>query len=74
MGAVSIKVAPAAKEYLIEVGWDPQYGARPLKRAIQKHLEDELAKKILAGAFAPGERIAVTRGEGGLEFGKAMLN
>jgi ATP-dependent Clp protease ATP-binding subunit ClpB len=71
---LGLEVTAPAKEYLIEVGWDPQYGARPLKRAIQKHLEDALAKKILAGAFAPGERIQVSRSNDGLVFDRAMLN
>ncbi len=71
---LTLEVTQPAKDYLIEVGWDPQYGARPLKRAIQKHLEDELAKKILAGAFAQGERIAVTRSNDGLVFDRGMLN
>jgi ATP-dependent Clp protease ATP-binding subunit ClpB len=65
----------AAKDYLGEVGWDPVYGARPLKRAIQQHLENPLAQKILAGEFAPGETIHVSRGAGGeLKFERARLN
>jgi ATP-dependent Clp protease ATP-binding subunit ClpB len=71
---LSLEMGPGSREYLIEVGWDPQYGARPLKRAIQKHLEDALARRILAGEFAPGERIRVTRGHEGLAFEKAALN
>jgi ATP-dependent Clp protease ATP-binding subunit ClpB len=56
-----IEVTDAAKDWLGEVGWDPTYGARPLKRAIQKHLEDALAKRILAGEFTTGTRIVVDR-------------
>ncbi len=56
-----IEVSDAAKDWLGEVGWDPTYGARPLKRAIQKHLEDALAKRLLAGEFTPGTRIVVDR-------------
>jgi ATP-dependent Clp protease ATP-binding subunit ClpB len=57
------------------VGWDPQYGARPLKRAIQKHLEDGLAKRVLAGEYPPGTRIVVDRSPGGdLTFTSRMQN
>jgi ATP-dependent Clp protease ATP-binding subunit ClpB len=49
----------AAKDFLGEVGWDPQYGARPLKRAIQRYAEDPLAKRILAGEFPPGTTIVI---------------
>ena len=64
----------AAKDYLGEVGWDPQFGARPLKRAIQRHVEDPLAKKLLAGEFPPGTTIFADRGASGeLTFiGKAL--
>jgi len=56
-----VELSAAAKDFLSEVGWDPQYGARPLKRAIQRHLEDTLAKRVLAGEFPPGTRIVVDR-------------
>ncbi len=62
---LTIQLTDAAKDYLAEVGWDPQYGARPLKRAIQRHLEDALAKRVLAGDFAPGTLIQVDRGPTG---------
>ena len=45
--------------FLGEAGFDPQYGARPLKRAIQRYLEDALAKRVLAGEFPPGTTIRV---------------
>jgi ATP-dependent Clp protease ATP-binding subunit ClpB len=60
-----LEVTDAAKDTLAETGWDPQYGARPLKRAIQKNLEDPLAKRVLAGDFPPGTRIVVDRGPAG---------
>ncbi len=67
----TIELTPAAKEFLIAVGYDPQFGARPLKRAIQRHVQDELAMQILAGTFAEGDRIVVDKGAGGkLEFRK----
>jgi len=53
----------AARDLLGEAGFDPVYGARPLKRAIQQQIENPLAQKILQGEFAPGDRIRVgTRG------------
>jgi ATP-dependent Clp protease ATP-binding subunit ClpB len=54
--------------YLTEKGYDPVYGARPLKRAIQRELQDPLAMRLLAGEFRPGDRIAVERGPDGLDF------
>jgi ATP-dependent Clp protease ATP-binding subunit ClpB len=72
---LSLEVSPRAKELLAETGWDPQYGARPLKRAIQKLLEDTLARRVLAGDFPPGTRIVVDRGVGGdLTFTGRMQN
>jgi len=63
-----VELTDAAKDYLGEIGWDPMYGARPLKRAIQKNLEDPLARRVLAGEFPAGTRIAVDRGADGLTF------
>jgi ATP-dependent Clp protease ATP-binding subunit ClpB len=54
-----------------EAGFDPVYGARPLKRAIQQQVENPLAQRILKGQFGPGDRIRVTVAEGRLEFEKA---
>ncbi|GAC1359843.1 MAG: hypothetical protein NVSMB47_12600 [Polyangiales bacterium] len=65
----------AAMDWLGEVGWDPQFGARPLKRAIQRHVEDPLARKLLAGEFPPGSTIAVDRDPSGeLTFAGHALN
>ena len=55
---------------LIAVGYDPVYGARPLKRAIQQHLENPLAQAILRGEFGPGDRILTTVRKGELLFQK----
>jgi ATP-dependent Clp protease ATP-binding subunit ClpB len=63
-----LEVSEAAREYLAEVGYDPDFGARPLKRAIQRELQDPLALKILAGEFREGDVIQVDRGKDGLEF------
>ena len=65
-----LEVGDDAKQFLAEVGWDPQFGARPLKRAIQKYLEDGLARRVIAGDFVPGDTIAVRRGSDGLSFEK----
>ena len=56
---LTLDVDVAAKSLLAKEGYDPQFGARPLKRAIQEHLLDPLATKLLAGEFKPGERIKV---------------
>jgi ATP-dependent Clp protease ATP-binding subunit ClpB len=63
-----LEVSEAAREYLAEVGYDPDFGARPLKRAIQRELQDPLALKILAGEFREGDVIQVDRGEKELVF------
>ncbi len=64
----SLEVTEDAKLYLAEVGYDPVYGARPLKRAIQRQLQDPLALMLIAGSFHPGDNLRVARGPEGLEF------
>jgi ATP-dependent Clp protease ATP-binding subunit ClpB len=54
---LELKVAPAAKAFIAERGYDPVYGARPLKRSIQKNLIDPLANALISGEFQPGDRI-----------------
>ncbi len=54
---LSLQLSGEAMDKLVAVGYDPVYGARPLKRAIQRWIENPLAQKILAGAFAPGARV-----------------
>lgn len=54
-----LKITPQAKKFVAEVGYDSQYGARPLKRAIQKYIEDPLAEKIISGSINLGEIITV---------------
>jgi len=61
----------AARDALGEAGFDPVYGARPLKRAIQQQIENPLAQKILQGEFLPGDRIRVGTRDGQLTFAKA---
>ena len=65
---LAIAVSDAAKELLARAGFDPAYGARPLKRAVQTHLETPLAKALLAGDFQAGDTIQVDAGDGGLKF------
>jgi ATP-dependent Clp protease ATP-binding subunit ClpB len=59
-----------AKRYLAEKGYDPAYGARPLKRLIQREIENELALKILDGTFTPGDTIEVDATQSGVTFSK----
>ncbi len=54
-----LDVTEAVKDYLGNVGYDPQFGARPLKRAVQRHLEDAMAQKVLSGEFLPGHTIRI---------------
>jgi ATP-dependent Clp protease ATP-binding subunit ClpB len=63
-----LEVSQAAREYLAETSFDPDFGARPLKRTIQRELQDPLALKILAGEFKEGEVIRVDRDVNGLTF------
>lgn len=67
---LSLVVSDAALDQLGEAGFDPVYGARPLKRAIQQELENPLALDILGGRFAPGDVIGVEVQDGGLRFSK----
>ncbi len=72
---LKLSIEDAAKDYLGEIGWDPVYGARPLKRAIQQHLENPLAHRILAGDFMPGDTVKVTRAAGGeFRFERSLDN
>jgi ATP-dependent Clp protease ATP-binding subunit ClpB len=70
-----LEVSDAALDRLAEVGYDPVYGARPLKRAIQNHIENPLAQEVLKGSFAPGSVISVDANPaGGLSFGSAAVH
>jgi ATP-dependent Clp protease ATP-binding subunit ClpB len=62
----------SALDRLSEAGYDPVYGARPLKRAIQQQVENPLAQAILSGRFLPGDRIRATSNGNGLEFAKEL--
>jgi ATP-dependent Clp protease ATP-binding subunit ClpB len=65
---IAITLEPAARDWLAEKGWDPAYGARPLKRAIQKSVQDPLAELILSGRIKDGEKVVITAGKQGLKF------
>ena len=66
-----LEVDDSARQYLAETGYDPDFGARPLKRAIQRELQDPLALHILSGDFPAGATIRVSKGAEGLEFSTA---
>ena len=67
---LKLSVSEAALKLVADVGFDPVYGARPLKRAIQQEIENPLAKEILAGKYAPGDAIKVGASGGRIAFGK----
>jgi ATP-dependent Clp protease ATP-binding subunit ClpB len=69
---ITITLDAAAREWLAEKGWDPAYGARPLKRVIQKAVQDPLAEMILSGAIKDGEVVNVSVGKDGLTFNGKM--
>jgi len=65
---LTIELSDAARDYLLEKGFDPSLGARPLRRAVQSLLEDPLAEEILRGDFKEGMTVQADRGENGLVF------
>ncbi|HEV3239426.1 MAG TPA: ATP-dependent chaperone ClpB, partial [Casimicrobiaceae bacterium] len=67
---IQLEVAPAALAEVAKVGFDPVFGARPLKRAIQQEIENPLAREILAGKFAAGDTIKISKGSSGLVFAR----
>jgi ATP-dependent Clp protease ATP-binding subunit ClpB len=67
-----LTLTDAARTQLSEAGFDPVYGARPLKRAIQQQIENPLAERILRGQFGPGDTIAVHVQDGQLVFEKKV--
>jgi ATP-dependent Clp protease ATP-binding subunit ClpB len=68
---VEIELTESARTLLGNLGYDPTYGARPLKRVIQKRLVDKLALRLLEGEFGPGDRVVVDADDGELSFTKA---
>ena len=67
---ITLTLTDKAREFLAERGFDPAYGARPLKRLIQKEIQDQLAIRLLNGEFAAGDRIEADAGDGALVFRK----
>jgi ATP-dependent Clp protease ATP-binding subunit ClpB len=67
---LELQVSLPAKEWLAERGFDPVYGARPLKRAIQQQIENPLAQKILGGEFVAGDALQVSSDGGTITFRK----
>jgi ATP-dependent Clp protease ATP-binding subunit ClpB len=65
---IAVTLDPAARDWLADKGWDPAYGARPLKRVIQKSVQDPLAEMILSGRIKDGERVKIGVGPHGLVF------
>jgi ATP-dependent Clp protease ATP-binding subunit ClpB len=63
---ISIEVTDAAKEWLADTGYDPAYGARPLRRLIQTAIGDPLARKLIAGEINDGDSVTVDVGDDGL--------
>ncbi|NBB52685.1 ATP-dependent chaperone ClpB [Rhizobium sp. CRIBSB] len=71
---LTLSIDDSALAWLADKGYDPAYGARPLKRVIQKDLVDPMAKKLLAGEIEDGSLIAVSAGPDGLTIGKAQVH
>ena len=65
---IALELTDAAKELLADEGWDPAFGARPLKRAIQRLIENPLARELLAGRFTEGDTIAADVADGAIAF------
>ncbi|MCS7008912.1 MAG: ATP-dependent Clp protease ATP-binding subunit, partial [Chthoniobacterales bacterium] len=65
---IHLELEPSAIEFLIEKGFDPTYGARPMRRAVERHLEDPLAEEILRGTITSGDRVSVSKQNDKLEF------
>ncbi|HZM19927.1 MAG TPA: hypothetical protein VFB87_10990, partial [Gaiellaceae bacterium] len=69
---LDLELTDAAKELVAEAGWDPTYGARPLKRALQRLVENPLALRLLEGEFVEGDTVRVDVKDGELAFEKAQ--
>jgi ATP-dependent Clp protease ATP-binding subunit ClpB len=67
---ITLSLSDAALDHIVSAGYDPTYGARPLKRAIQRQLENPIATKILENVFLAGDKILIDCVDGQLIFGK----
>jgi len=70
---IVLTLEPKAREWLADKGYDPAYGARPLKRVIQKSVQDPLAELILSGKLRDGEKVKISAGRDGLTFNGAAV-
>jgi ATP-dependent Clp protease ATP-binding subunit ClpB len=70
---IHVELSDSAKNYIVSEGYDPMYGARPLKRTIQRRVLDPLAMRVLEGEFREGDRVVVDVGENGLVFEKEQV-
>jgi ATP-dependent Clp protease ATP-binding subunit ClpB len=70
---IHVELTEAAKDQLVAEGHDPMYGARPLKRTIQRRVLDALAMRVLAGEFTEGDRVTIDAEGGTITFKKAGL-
>ncbi len=68
---ITVEATPAARQRLAEVGYDPAFGARPLKRAIQRLVQDPLALRLLEGKLAPGDGVLLDDDGQGITLGRA---
>ncbi|HCU57761.1 MAG TPA: type VI secretion system ATPase TssH, partial [Anaerolineaceae bacterium] len=65
---LTLEIDPSAREYLAEEGYDPDFGARPLKRTIQREVQDPLAIKVVSGEISEGDTVKITTGDHDLKF------
>jgi ATP-dependent Clp protease ATP-binding subunit ClpB len=65
---ITITLEPSARDWLADKGWDPAYGARPLKRVIQKSVQDPLAELVLSGRIKDGDKVVISGSKQGLKF------
>jgi ATP-dependent Clp protease ATP-binding subunit ClpB len=70
---IAIKLEPSARDWLADKGWEPAYGARPLKRVIQKSVQDPLAELVLSGRIKDGDKVVISGSKQGLKFNGAMV-
>jgi len=70
---IAIELEPSARDWLADKGWEPAYGARPLKRVIQKSVQDPLAELVLSGRIKDGDRVVISGSKQGLKFNGAMV-
>jgi ATP-dependent Clp protease ATP-binding subunit ClpB len=70
---IHVQLTDAAKNFIVSEGYDPMYGARPLKRTIQRRVLDPLALRVLEGDFREGDRVVVNVGDNGLMFEKERV-